>query len=191
MLGPQAALEELLETGCRLATKEWVENAWGLILWKLAGMVGLDPEREREGQGEDGRRWCWGEVMRQLLYRFVFCFLIRNWTTAFNWFYSYERELNTGSRPPLRLLTTQDAPASSYLVLCVSNVTWSQSGLTEDGLMIDAHPELEVTDGWYKLRAKVDQVLARAVKRGVLRVGRKIGAIGARVGFPIYVPVSR
>jgi breast cancer 2 susceptibility protein len=68
LLGPQAALTELQAKGCTLVTKEWVDNAWGLILWKLAGMVGLDPEREKE---KEGMRWCWEEVMRQLLYRFV------------------------------------------------------------------------------------------------------------------------
>jgi breast cancer 2 susceptibility protein len=66
-------------------------------------------------------------------------------------------------------------------VLCISNVSWSQSGL--NGFSIETLPELEVTDGWYKLRAKVDRVLARAVRRGVLRVGRKIEVVGARVGF--------
>jgi hypothetical protein len=39
-----------------------------MILWKLAGMVCLDPEKESDVQR---KRWCWGEVMRQLLYRFA------------------------------------------------------------------------------------------------------------------------
>jgi breast cancer 2 susceptibility protein len=30
-------------------------------------MVCLDPERESDGRE---KRWCWGEVMRQLLYRY-------------------------------------------------------------------------------------------------------------------------
>lgn len=66
LLGPDAALEELLERGCTLATKMWVDNHWALILWKLAGMVCLDPARESDPQA---KRWCWAEVMRQLLYR--------------------------------------------------------------------------------------------------------------------------
>jgi hypothetical protein len=40
-----------------------------MVLWKLAGMVCLDPERESDGRE---KRWCWGEVMRQLLYRLDF-----------------------------------------------------------------------------------------------------------------------
>lgn len=44
-----------------------------------------------------------------------------------------------------------------------------------------AVPELEVTDGWYRLRATVDPPLARAISRGVVRVGRKIAVAGAKV----------
>ncbi|KAJ6502679.1 hypothetical protein DFH09DRAFT_1202410 [Mycena vulgaris] len=159
LLGPAAALEELLGRGCSLATKLWVDNHWCLILWKLAGMVCLEPERESDPQT---KRWCWAEVIRQLLYR-------------------YERELNGGVRPPLRSIATQDAPASCPMVLCVSNITWSEAGVTDDGMPIEPHPELEVTDGWYRLRAQVDAPLARAVRRGLVRVGRKIGVVGARL----------
>ena len=65
-LGPEEALGQLKELGCTLATQEWVTNHYGLILWKLAGMVCLEPERE---QDPHTKRWCWPEVMRQLLYR--------------------------------------------------------------------------------------------------------------------------
>lgn len=159
ILGPTQAFQELLDRGCSLATKPWVDNHWGLILWKLAGMVALDPERET---AIARKRWCWAEVIRQLLYR-------------------YERELNGGSRPALRLITTQDAPAALPMVLCVSNVTWTEGGLTEDGHPIEPYPELEVTDGWYRMRAEVDAPMARAVRRGVICVGRKIAVAGARV----------
>jgi breast cancer 2 susceptibility protein len=68
------------------------------------------------------------------------------------------------------------------MILCVSNITWSEPGMTDDGMPIPPHPELEVTDGWYRLRAQVDAPLARAVRRGAICVGRKIGVVGARVG---------
>ena len=66
VLGSAAALKELLDRGCVLATKPWVDNHWCLILWKLAGMVALDPEKETT---LNDKRWCWTEVIRQLLYR--------------------------------------------------------------------------------------------------------------------------
>ena len=65
-LGPKEALRDLLRRGCTLATQPWIDNHWSLILWKLAGMVTLDPIRETK-PGE--ARWCWPEVIRQLLYR--------------------------------------------------------------------------------------------------------------------------
>ncbi|KAG2756480.1 hypothetical protein P692DRAFT_20765976 [Suillus brevipes Sb2] len=158
-LGSTAALQELHARGCSLATQEWVDNHWPLILWKLAGMVALEPEAESD---PDRKRWCWPEVIRQLLYR-------------------YERDLNGSTRPPLRLITTRDAPAASPMVLCVSNVTWLPAGVTDNGVPIPSHPELEVTDGWYRLRARVDKPLARAIRKGCIKIGRKIAVTGARL----------
>ena len=105
------------------------------------------------------------------------------WNIRFhqNPFYRYERELNSGHRPPLRQIATQDAPAAFPMVLCVSNIFWSPASATDDGVRIEPYPELEVTDGWYRLRAQIDIAMARAVWRGVIRVGRKIGVAGARV----------
>jgi breast cancer 2 susceptibility protein len=65
-LGSTEALNELHQRGCIGATKPWLDNHWSLILWKLAGMVALDPQTE--GIPEK-KRWCWSEVIHQLLYR--------------------------------------------------------------------------------------------------------------------------
>lgn len=59
--------------------------------------------------------------------------------------------------------------------LCISNI-FSPGG--ETGSMF---PELEITDGWYRLKARIDAPMARAVERGIIRIGRKIGVAGARV----------
>lgn len=67
------------------------------------------------------------------------------------------------------------------MVICVSNIFWSSPAVTDEGVPIEPHPELEVTDGWYRLRAQVDLPIARAVRKGVIRVGRKLGVAGARV----------
>ncbi|KAI6120654.1 hypothetical protein EDD16DRAFT_1705577 [Pisolithus croceorrhizus] len=157
--GHAAALEELQAKGCSLATKAWVENHWALVLWKLAGMVALDPRSELD---PDRRRWCWSEVMRQLLYR-------------------YERDLNGSTRPPLRLIVTRDASVESPMVLCISNITWPNGEADENGRSAAPHPELEVTDGWYRLRARVDEPLARATRKGFLRIGRKIAVAAAKL----------
>ncbi len=53
----------------------------------------------------------------------------------------------------------------------------------DDGIPLLPHPAFELTDGWYRLRTRVDEVLARAARRGVIRVGRKISVSGASVRF--------
>jgi breast cancer 2 susceptibility protein len=73
------------------------------------------------------------------------------------------------------------------MVLCVSNVTWIKAGTTDDGLPTIPHPKLEVTDGWYRLRAQVDAPLARAIRKGVVQVGRKIAIAGAKVRISSYL----
>ena len=99
---------------------------------------------------------------------------------------SYEKELNCGARPALRLVASQDVAAGLHMILCVSDIVWSESGIGDDGLPLVPHPTLELTDGWYRLRAQVDEVLARAIRRGVIRVGRKISVSGASVRFRFF-----
>ncbi|KAK0198815.1 hypothetical protein F5146DRAFT_1021090 [Armillaria mellea] len=159
VMDPLATFKYLKEAGCSLVTKPWIDNHWGLILWKLAGMTCLEPEKEWD---EKERRWCWEEVYRQMLYR-------------------YEREINQGVRPPLRLIATQDAPSTSPMVLCLSEIKWLENKLLENGEMYHGCPELELTDGWYKIRAQVDAPLTRAIRKGTLAIGRKIAIVGARL----------
>jgi hypothetical protein len=65
-------------------------------------------------------------------------------------------------------------------------VTWSSAG-EDDGFPVPSHPELEVTDGWYRLRARVDQPIARAIRKGHIKVGRKIAVAGAKVIGLIHI----
>ncbi|KZT73350.1 hypothetical protein DAEQUDRAFT_465445 [Daedalea quercina L-15889] len=158
-LGPDAALSDMHDSGCDLATQEWVNNHWSLILWKLAGMVCLEPQLEAD---PTTRRWCWQEVISQLLYR-------------------YERELNSSSRPPLRLITTHDAPATCPMVLCVTKVTWHDGPRDEDGSIADRWADVEMTDGWYRIRVAVDDPIERAINKGRIRPGRKLTIQNARL----------
>lgn len=73
------------------------------------------------------------------------------------------------------MIAAQDVSAARPLALCVSYIFKPED---HSGIV---YPELEVTDGWYRLRAKIDAPMSRAVKRGIIRVGRKIGVAGARV----------
>ena len=61
-LGNIQAHEALKRDGCALATPQWVDNHWSMILWKLAGEVQASPSLYEE-------KWSWAEVISQLKYR--------------------------------------------------------------------------------------------------------------------------
>ncbi|CUA67485.1 Breast cancer type 2 susceptibility protein homolog [Rhizoctonia solani] len=100
---------------------------------------------------EATEKWSWDEALRQMLYR-------------------YEREINRAERPAIRRIQEHDASPAQPMVLCVSNV---QMGGEE--------VEIELTDGWYRIRTLADKALAGAAKKGKLAVGRKIAVTGARI----------
>lgn len=126
----------------------------------------------------------------------------------------YERELNTGVRPPLRLIAAQDKPAGLPMVLCISRICWPDEYDSDDddngtrkqdapqasqpaktfskkqGREIPGNdepllpkPVVEMSDGWYRVRVEIDDPMVRAIRRGALRVGMKVGVVGARVNI--------
>jgi breast cancer 2 susceptibility protein len=66
--GYEDAMRVLSEGGCTHAGPEWVQNHWCLILWKLAGLIGWDPESEKD---EKTKRWSFATALAQLFYRSV------------------------------------------------------------------------------------------------------------------------
>ncbi|KAG8763946.1 hypothetical protein FRC11_008273 [Ceratobasidium sp. 423] len=106
----------------------------------------------RSGAPEAKDKWNWDEALRQMLYR-------------------YEREINRAERPAIRRIQEHDASPAQPMVLCISDV---QIGNDEEA-------EIELTDGWYRIRTTADKALARAAKKGKLAVGRKIAVTGARI----------
>ncbi|CDZ97877.1 rad51-associated protein brh2 [Phaffia rhodozyma] len=152
---------ELIREGCVGATRDWVENHWSQILWKLACIVRGRPALFAEG------KFSWEELGRQIRYR-------------------YEREYNQGHRSSLKLIHEQVVSPASSLILCISQITWGKPAPPEPGHAPNQTgdqpvPILELTDGWYKIKANVDDCLTRAVKRGKLRVGCKVGMNGVRL----------
>lgn len=62
--GVEAAYDELVKfSGCKVSL-EWIRNHWGLIVWKLAGIVRSKPEAESVEQ-----HWGFDKVCEQLKYR--------------------------------------------------------------------------------------------------------------------------
>ena len=164
------AAEVMRKDGCTLVTEGWVKNHWGWIVWKLANTVCVWPELE-------GGRWTFEEVLKQLKYRYVYLSVMLGY--SLKQCGRYEREINQCQHPAIRLIQERDASPASAMVLCVFEINWPAESASEGST---ACPEFVLTDGWYKIRARTDQALARAARKGKIRVGRKLGIIGARVG---------
>lgn len=155
LLQQQDALDELVARGCTGAKLPWVQNHWTLILWKLAAMVRLDPSCAHE-------RWSWHELIRQLLYR-------------------YEREVHRAQRSCLKRIQEHDSSPSRPMVLLVAKILEEENEVQDRSGQVVVRKEtiLELSDGWYRIQAQVDSVLAQACQRGQLRVGHKLAVMGA------------
>jgi BRCA2, oligonucleotide/oligosaccharide-binding, domain 1/BRCA2, helical len=79
--------------------------------------------------------------------------------------YRYEREVNRAERSALRKIVERDESSSRHMVLCVTK-TLSVS-------------RIEVSDGWYRLAAALDDGLASVLGRGGIFVGQKLRVFGA------------
>lgn len=164
------ALALLKADGCRLVTSKWVDNHWSMILWKLAGVIQAKPGLFQE-------LWQWGEVVNQLKYRSArYIALFRRLQYC-----RYEREFGLAQRPIIRRIQEHDSSSSLPMVLCVSDIHYSPVAKDEKAQSTATKPYLELTDGWYRINAEVDDCLARAITRGVIRVGGKLAVSGAKV----------
>ncbi|GAQ78035.1 DNA recombinational repair protein BRCA2 [Klebsormidium nitens] len=178
-MGHPEMRQDLLRAGAEAkhATRDWVENHYRWIVWKLAGY-------ERSFPGRCAGRMLTAErVFDQLKYR-------------------YQREIKEGQRSALKQICEKDQPPSRLMVLCISAVrSW---GLTVAGTPANKTPssvrtdgsqrtennqgrnegvgvpaKVEVTDGWYWLTAQLDMPLTRLLHEKKLRVGQKIKVFGS------------
>ena len=90
----------------------------------------------------------------------------------------YEREVNLAQRPAIKRLQEQDSPASLPMVLCIASITRGEQKTSEGSSTSSS--SLELTDGWYRIRANVDPPLQRAIDTGKLRTGYKMAIAAAR-----------
>ena len=97
--------------------------------------------------------------------------------------HSYEREVNLAQRSAIKRMQEQDSPASLPMVLCIASITPIRNGQAQSGHDQQNSSLLELTDGWYRIKANADIPLQRAIEAGRLRVGYKIALAGARVGL--------
>ncbi|KDE03216.1 hypothetical protein MVLG_06273 [Microbotryum lychnidis-dioicae p1A1 Lamole] len=100
--------------------------------------------------------------------------------------YRYEREINQAQRSCIKRIQERDSSSSLPMVLCVSKIRYGDPNSFGDEVE-ESHTGrkdvagLELTDGWYRIRANVDATLKSAVEREKVRVGSKIAVSGARL----------
>ncbi|XP_036603873.1 breast cancer type 2 susceptibility protein [Trichosurus vulpecula] len=147
----------------KLITKTWVYNHYRWIIWKLAAMEFTFPK-------EFASRCLTPErVLLQLKYR-------------------YDIEIDKSRRSALKKIMERDETAAKTLVLCVSEIISSGTNTSiianSKNSSVDSKKEsavIEVTDGWYAIKALLDTPLLALLHRGKLTVGQKIITHGAEL----------
>ncbi|NXR03130.1 BRCA2 protein, partial [Sagittarius serpentarius] len=145
----------------KLITEAWVYNHYRWIVWKLAAMEVSFP-REFANRCLTPER-----VLLQLKYR-------------------YDLEVDKSKRSAIKKITERDDAAGKTLVLCISkiislNTVVSPSSSNKNVENKKAAAIIEVTDGWYGIRALLDPPLKAFLHRRRLTVGQKIIVHGAEL----------
>ncbi|NWS90547.1 BRCA2 protein, partial [Toxostoma redivivum] len=147
-----------------LITEAWVYNHYRWIVWKLAAMEVSFPH-------EFANRCLTPEmVLLQLKYR-------------------YDLEIDKSKRSAIKKIMERDDAAGKTLVLCISkiislNAVSSPSSSNKNVESKKAAALIEVTDGWYGIRALLDPPLKAFLDRRRLTVGQKIIVHGAELVGP-------
>ncbi|KAL6520885.1 hypothetical protein OROGR_017454 [Orobanche gracilis] len=162
-IGPEAFCSMLSQSGASIQylTKEWMANHYKWIVWKLASYERCYPAKFA------GKLLTVSNVLEELRYR-------------------YEREVNHGHRSSIKKILDGDAPPSSVMVLCISSVRenrdpdfGNESVSLNDGK--DRASRIELTDGWYSVKAWLDEPLSRMLASGKLFLGQKLRIWGAKL----------
>ncbi|XP_015479065.1 breast cancer type 2 susceptibility protein isoform X2 [Parus major] len=147
-----------------LITEAWVYNHYRWIVWKLAAMEVSFPH-------EFANRCLTPEmVLLQLKYR-------------------YDLEVDKSKRSAIKKIMERDDAAGKTLVLCISkiislNTVVSPGSSSKNMEGKKAAALIEVTDGWYGIRALLDPPLKAFLDRRRLTVGQKIIVHGAELVGP-------
>uniref|UniRef100_F6XH22 Tower domain-containing protein n=1 Tax=Monodelphis domestica TaxID=13616 RepID=F6XH22_MONDO len=147
----------------KLITKTWVYNHYRWIIWKLAAMEFTFPK-------EFASRCLTPEwVLLQLKYR-------------------YDIEIDESRRSAIKKIMERDETPAKTLVLCVSEIISSGTNISitanSKNNSVETKKEsavIEVTDGWYAIKALLDSSLLAILQKGKLTTGQKIITHGAEL----------
>uniref|UniRef100_A0A8C3S207 Tower domain-containing protein n=1 Tax=Chelydra serpentina TaxID=8475 RepID=A0A8C3S207_CHESE len=167
--GGKAGKEEFYRALCdtpgvdpKLITEVWVYNHYRWIVWKLAAMEISFPQ-------EFANRCLTPErVLLQLKYR-------------------YDLEIDKSQRSAIKKIVERDDTAAKTLILCVSKIislNENMSDICSSKNIVESKKKaavIEVTDGWYGVRALLDPPLQVLLHGRRLTVGQKIMVHGAEL----------
>ncbi|EIE22396.1 hypothetical protein COCSUDRAFT_56086 [Coccomyxa subellipsoidea C-169] len=137
------------------ASVAWVTNHFRWVVWKLACYERQFPAHLA------GRMLTPSLVLDQLKYR-------------------YEREFGQGHRSVLKKVLEQDEAPQRPMVLCMAAILQRHPG--EEGRQDSSEQrQVEVTDGWYSVRATLDAGLSRMLTEQKLRIGTKMRVSGSEL----------
>ncbi|KAM4566244.1 breast cancer type 2 susceptibility protein [Odontesthes bonariensis] len=152
----------------KLIGEAWVYNHYKWIVWKQASVERSFPETM------GGLCLSPEQVLLQLKYR-------------------YDIEVDHSRRPALRKIMERDDTAVKTLVLCVceivsrghspnrQNRNESKTPQSADTKAEASSAVVWLTDGWYAIKAQLDEPLAAMLHRGLLAVGVKLIIHGAQL----------
>ncbi|KAM5180567.1 breast cancer type 2 susceptibility protein [Mantella aurantiaca] len=151
------ALCDTIGVDPKLISPEWAYNHYRWIVWKLAAMEVAFPEIFASRCLTPER------VLLHLKYR-------------------YEVEIDKSRRSALRRIMERDDTAAKTLILCVSKgLSWGGSDKSELTDPKQSSAVIEVTDGWYGIKALLDTALTALLHRRRLFIGQKIIVNGAEL----------
>ena len=163
-LGWKEFRKKLLESSDieeRFLSERWVANHYRWIVWKQASLERKFPH-VCKGEYLNPR-----SVLEQLKKR-------------------YKREVGDGARSALRLVLEGDSPPNLLMVLVVNSVIKIENGSADKTLKKENEIapqqsgsttysiQMELSDGWYCIRAMFDNSVANLLENNVLQVGMKI-----------------
>mmetsp|Transcript_2784 Transcript_2784/g.6079 ORF Transcript_2784/g.6079 Transcript_2784/m.6079 type:complete len:953 (+) Transcript_2784:1048-3906(+) len=149
--------QELVKSGCD-ETKlkdSWITNHTRWIVWKLASY------ERKFSHFLAGKKLTYQNVVRQLQYR-------------------YKQEITEGLRSPLRKILNRDIAASRMMVVMVCRTIHRPTSATEP-TQGNSLRTLEVSDGWYSVKANLDMVLSEYVDKGLIKPGTKLLVSNAKL----------
>ncbi|EFC49856.1 predicted protein [Naegleria gruberi] len=86
--------------------------------------------------------------------------------------YRYNVEFCKGKRSCLKMIAEKDIPPGQFMVLMVSSLSNNDNDMEEC-------KTIELSDGWYSMKAKLDEQLSRYLEWCKIRIGQKLRIVGA------------